>query len=91
MWSKIRARREQWRPVLDAELQRWAAKSCEELISELADVQAYEVEMSSKNYNVEVEVLENTAAYVNVIVAVDDGTLPASIRPLSETFLRRKE
>ena len=91
MWSKSGAKREQWRPVLDAEIQRWSAKSCEQLISELAEGQFYEIELNSKRYQVEVELLENTATYINVSVAVDDGSLPASILPLSESFLRRKE
>jgi hypothetical protein len=83
-------KREQWRPVLDAELRRWSAKSCEQLLAELAEVQAYETEFKSRKYQVEVEILENTEKYVHVMVAVDDGSLPASIRPLSESFIREK-
>ncbi len=83
-------RREQWRPVLDAELKRWSAKSCEQLLAELREVQAYETEFESRKYQVEVEILENTEKYVHVMVAVDDGSLPASIRPLSESFIREK-
>jgi hypothetical protein len=40
---------------------------------------------------VEVELLENTPEYVNVAVTVDDGTLPASIFPLSYNIVRKKE
>jgi hypothetical protein len=83
-------RREQWRPVLTAETKRWSAKSCEQLISELSDEQSYEVEAGSKIFQVEVQLLENTEKYVHVLVAVDDGTLPASISPLTETFLQYK-
>jgi len=83
-------KREQWRPVLDAELRRWSAKSCEQLLAELGEVQAYETEFKSRKYQVEVEILENTEKYVHVMVAVDDGSLPASIRPLSESFIREK-
>ncbi|MGB0012206.1 MAG: hypothetical protein WBQ03_11420 [Candidatus Sulfotelmatobacter sp.] len=83
-------RREQWRPVLDAELRRWSAKSCEQLLAELGELQAYETEFESRKYQVEVEILENTEKYVHVMVAVDDGSLPASIRPLSESFIREK-
>ena len=79
--------REQWRPVLDAELKRWSAKSSEQL---LADVQAYEIEFENKNYQVEVEILENTEKYVHVMVAVDDGSLPGAMRPLGESFIRKK-
>lgn len=84
-------RRERWRPVLDAEVKRWSALSAAQLISELPDVKVYEVEFESKNYQVEVELLENTPGYLNVAVSVDDGTLPASIVPLSYNFIRRKD
>jgi hypothetical protein len=82
--------REQWRPVLDAELKRWSAKSSEQLLAELRDMQAYEVEFENKMYQVEVEILENTDKYVHVTVAVDDGTLPASISPLNASFICEK-
>ena len=85
------SRREEWQPVLDAEVKRWAAMSAAQLISELSEGKAYEVEFESKNYQVEVEVLENTPEYVNVAVSVDDGSLPASIFPLSDNFIRKKE
>jgi len=38
-------RREQWLPILDAEMKRWCAKSCDELVTELGEVQAYQVEI----------------------------------------------
>ncbi len=67
-------RREEWRPVLDAEITRWESKSCAQLISELKDVRAYETEFNSKKYQVEVQLLENTERYVHVGVAVDDAS-----------------
>jgi hypothetical protein len=88
MGSSNLSRRDGWRKVLDAEVQRWSALSCDELISVLRDDQAYEVEFESKKYQVEVELLENTEQYLNVIVAIDD--FPASIRPLCQTFIRSK-
>jgi len=84
------SRREEWAKVLDAEVQRWSAKSYEQLVSELSDLQAYVVELESKEYQVEVEILENTDQYLHVMVAVDDGSLPASILPLTHSFLRTK-
>ena len=83
-------RREQWRPVLDAELKRWSAKSSEQLLAELGEVKAYEIEFENKKYQVEVEILENTEKYVHVMVAVDDSTLPAAIFPLNASFIREK-
>ncbi len=50
------------------------------------DVQCYEVELDSKTYQDEVELLEDTEPFVRVTVPVDDGDLPASILPLTETF-----
>jgi hypothetical protein len=46
-------RREEWQPVLDAELKRWEAKPWQRLISELTDEQCYEVELEFKKYQVE--------------------------------------
>ena len=82
--------REEWRPVLASEVKRWAEKSYEQLIADLSDVQAYEVEVGTGRFQVEVQILENTGEYVHVMVAVDDGVLPASLSPLTETFLRYK-
>jgi hypothetical protein len=56
---------------------------CSQLIATLHDTQAYEVEFESKQYNVEVELLEDTDKYIRVSLAVDDGSLPASIKPLT--------
>jgi hypothetical protein len=83
-------RREQWRLVLDAEVKRWSAKSHAELIAELPDVQAYAVESEGRKHQVEVRILENTERYIHVVISVDDGTLPASLRPLSSSFIREK-
>ncbi len=84
------SRRERWRQVLDSELRRWSALPCDRLLAELRELQEYEVEFDSRKYQVEVEILENTDEYVQVVVAVDDGSLPASIVPASGTFIRRK-
>jgi hypothetical protein len=75
--QRYRSRREQ-RKVLDSEVRRWTAMTYDQLISELRDLQACEVELDSRKYQVEVELSEKTKEYVHVIVAVDDGTLPAS-------------
>lgn len=84
------SRRDEWRKVLDAELRRWSAKPADELIAELRDIQVYEVDLDSKTYQVEVQILQNTNEYVQVMVSVDDGSLPASISPAAEIFFSRK-
>jgi hypothetical protein len=48
------------REVLKAEARRWSCRSSDELLSELHDVQEYEVERDSKKYQVEVELSEDT-------------------------------
>jgi hypothetical protein len=83
-------RREQWRPILDAEVKKWTAKSCAELIADLRQLKVYQVELDGKKYNIEVQLLEDTHKYVQVCVGVDDGSIPASFRPLSESFIREK-
>src|SRR6185369_15342065 len=57
-----------------------------QLLAELRDQQAYEIEFENKMYQVEVEILENTEKYVHVLVAVDDGTLPAALLVLSASI-----
>ena len=51
------SQREEWRKVLDSEVQRWSAMSYDQLVLELCTVQAYEVELESKKYQVEIELL----------------------------------
>jgi len=82
-----------WRPANLARclaMPQGRAMSCEELVSTLRDLQTYEVELDWKTYQVEVELLENTGKYLHVMVAVDDGSLPASLSPLTHSFVRKK-
>lgn len=83
-------RREEWQPVLDAEIKKWIAKCCAELVAELPDEQVYEIEFAAKTYQLEVQLLENTDEYVHVGVFVDEGSIPASFRPLSSSFILEK-
>ena len=84
-------RREQWHHVLEAEFKCWSDKSTEQLLSELRDERVYQLTFDSKEYNVEVHLLENTDQYLHVSVSVDDGTLPASLSPLNKSFIRKKQ
>jgi hypothetical protein len=84
------SRRQQWRKVLDFEVKRWLVMPYDQLQFALRNQQAYEVEFDSKKYQVEMEILENTEQYLRVMVAVDDGSLPASILPVTDTFIRNK-
>jgi hypothetical protein len=71
-------------------MRRWSALSYEQLISRLSTVDIYEVEDDFKKYQVEIEILENTEEYVHVAVSVDDGHLPASICPATDSFIQKK-
>jgi hypothetical protein len=83
-------RRENWRKVLQGELIRWSSMSCNDVLAELRTRDVYEVVAESKQYQVEVVLLEDTHEYLHVSIAVDDGSLLASLHPESESFLCRK-
>jgi hypothetical protein len=51
----------EWQKILDTEVARWSEMSWEQLITEMHEVRAYQVELESKRYQVEVQLLENTA------------------------------
>ena len=80
-------RRERWQAVLEAEIKRWAEKSYDELLANLSEIQVYEVELDSLPHQVEVELLENQPDYLHVFISVDDGSLPASLRPATGSFI----
>ena len=83
-------RRWHWRQVLDAEMRHWSALPYDQLIARLSNADVYEVKHDSRTYQVEIEVLENTENYVHVVLSVDDGSLPASIWPATDSFICTK-
>jgi hypothetical protein len=83
-------RRQQWRKVLDLEMHRWSTLPYAELMAQLRTVDAYEIGHDSKRYQVEIDVLENTEKYIHVAVSVDDGSLPASLWPVTDSFILEK-
>jgi hypothetical protein len=83
-------KREECRPILEAQVRRWAQIPWEQVVRLLLESQAYEVTSESKKYQVEVQLLENTAAYIHFSVAVDDGALPQSLSPLSQVIVLSK-
>ena len=80
-------RRVTWQKVLDAEVQRWSVMPYAQLRLELYEAQVYEVIFDAQPYQVEVELLEDTENYLHVMIAVDDGSLPASLVPLTHSFI----
>jgi hypothetical protein len=71
-------------------MQRWSAFPCDELVSRLDETKVYVVEAESGEYQVEIEILENTPEYVHVALSVDDGSLPASLSPASDSFIVKR-
>ena len=65
--------------------------TAEQLALALDEEHAYEIELDSRTYQVEVEVLESTEEYFHVMVAVDDGSLPASMVPETQSFICTKK
>jgi hypothetical protein len=82
--------KQNWQAVLDIEMKRWSGLSCEQLVAQLSEAQSYEIVVGPNKYQVEVELLENTEEYLHVMVAVDDGVLPRSIAPLTNSFILQK-
>lgn len=83
-------RREEWQKVLQAELMRWSSLPWDRVLAELRNRAVYEVVTDGGRFQVEVELLEDTPEYLHVNIAVDDGSLPASIHPVSESFISKK-
>lgn len=84
------SRREEWRTALQAELKRWSSMSCDEVLTELRTHDVYELVADSKQYQVEVVLLEDKPEYLHISIAIDDGSLPGSMHPESESFICRK-
>jgi len=71
-------------------MRRWSALSYDQLISRRSTTEVYEVEHDFKKYQVEIDILEKREDYVHVAVSVDDGSLPSSICPATESFIQKK-
>jgi len=89
-WRKRTRHREGWQPVLEAEVRRWSKKPWQQLLVEVPHQECYRVELQGKEYNVEVQLLENNSDYIHVAVSVDDGSIPMSFHPLSDSFILYK-
>ena len=76
-------RRERWRKVLALEVERWSTMPFGHLVPALNDRLTYNVEFEGKRHQVQAEILESTADYVHIAISVDDGSLPASMVPVT--------
>jgi hypothetical protein len=84
------ADRKKWREVLEGEVALWSGKTPQQVIADLPSTKAYQVRVGSVEYQVEVELLENTDSHIHIALGVDDGTLPSSIFPVSASFILKK-
>jgi hypothetical protein len=83
-------KRTEMQTILDQEVARWSELSAERLANDLPEEKNYQIELSGKTYQIEVQLLENKNDYVHVSVSIDDGRLPYSIFPLGQSFIRKK-
>ena len=81
--------REALRLVLEQESAIWGSKTWDELAEELFELRAYEAGIPSgtESYQVEVHLVELNAVYVQIMVAVDDGTLLGGLCPLTRALV----
>ena len=87
-WDRIKARRDGWEPVLEAEIKKWSGMPYAQIMAKLPSKnEHYEMEIGFKKYQVEISLLENTERYIHVGVSVDDSSLPASLHPVSSSFI----
>jgi hypothetical protein len=87
--------REDGRPVLEAEVRRWAQIPWEQVVSLLRESQRYEATLEKKKYRVEVGLVKDTEAHVLFSVAVEDctpaGSMPALCRRVALSKTTRRE
>jgi hypothetical protein len=84
------AAREEWRPVLEAQVRRWSQIPWEQVVSLLRETQAYEATLDTKKFRVAVDLLEENDASIQLSVAVDDGALTYSALPLCRSVVLSK-
>ena len=61
-----------------------------EAIARLEQPTVYEIEIQQKKYQVEVELLRDTGNHLEIMIAVDDGVLPRSLRTLTQIVSRER-
>ena len=64
----------------------YASKSFTKLIEELADVAAYQRGGKSDFHQFEVQMIEQEAEYLHILVSVDDGSFRKFVAPLTRGF-----
>jgi len=81
----------QLRVQLELQIDRWCAKSPEELVETLKWPVGYEQGSGDEWRQFEVQLLENTDDYVHVGIAVDNGSEELSRCPLTTSFIVHRD
>ena len=86
-------RRDRWKSVLRREAELWAALTFEEIVCRLTqrDPYVYDVLLDGCSYQVEVGIVDLNSTSANVVIGVDDGSLPASLVPVTCCLSKRKD
>lgn len=77
--------------LLSAEMQAWARKSIDQVITELSESQGYERGIDDLWHQFEVGLLENTPDYIHVGISVDDGSAEYARSPISSSFIMHRD
>ena len=78
------------RQLLNQEVDRWASKPFDALVTELAESVNYEIDYQGTSCQVEVVLLESRE-YLNVCVSVDDGSFRRATFPLTYSFIVHRD
>jgi hypothetical protein len=85
------SRSEESKRALEAEVARWSVVSSKQLVEELSEGEKeYQIEFNAKQFQVEVQLVENTPDYIHVVVSIDDGSLLSSLLPATRGFVKKK-
>ena len=84
-------RREALGKCLRQETAEWSRRTYPDLLQALADETHYERTYDGRKCQIEVQLLEHTAEYLQVAVSVDDGALLRSLKPLTTTFIVHRD
>jgi hypothetical protein len=77
-------------PILEAEIKEWSAKSCDELLAELSGGSCYPATFGTKTFQCEVQIVENTDAFLRLAILIDDGTEWGALKPFGGDFIVQK-
>lgn len=77
--------------MLAREIDSWSRRPLTELESTLKEPTSYACSSEGTTFQVEVQLLEVEPSYIHVAVAVDDGSLWRSLKPLSSSFIVHRD